>query len=285
MLSVNHTSTTREIVQQSTLADRGITIMQAKANPGTCQSENIERHMLVLYEAPDVVFEQRWGAKKEVGRSGPGKITTHPSGEYGRVTWKNPMDNIFVFINQSPISLFAETRFEISQFSLKDHFLFLDPFIGVIIKQILFQNQQPYSSIGSVYKESLCDTLFYHLIQNFGRMQTRIVSAVVKFSPSVMASMNQYILENMDQVIKISELAAIAHSSIFHFTRRFKKSTGSSPYQYILHAKFLHAKQMLSKTNLPIGEVAYMLGFTAPSHFDSFFKNQTGYSPSQFRML
>ena len=83
------------------------------------------------------------------------------------------MDNIFVFINQLPISLFAETRLEVSQFSLKDRFLFLDPFIGVIIKQILFQNQQPYSSIGSVYKESLCDTLFYHLMSKSGRVQTK----------------------------------------------------------------------------------------------------------------
>ena len=245
MLHVNDAGSTREIFQQSILADRGIAITHAKGNPGTCQSENLERHMLVLYEASNVVFEQRWGTKKEVGRSGPGKITIHPSGEYGRVTWKNPMDNIFVFINQSPISLFAETRLEISQFSLKDRFLFLDPFIGVIIKQILIQNQQPYSSIGSLYKESLCDTLFYHLIQNFGRVQTKIPLDVVKFSPSVMALMNQY----------------------------------------ILHTKFLYAKQMLSKTKLPIGEVAYMLGFTAPSHFDSFFKNQTGYSPSQFRKL
>ena len=53
-----------DLSHQSILADRGIAIKQAKGNPGTCQSENLERHMLVLYEAPDMVMEQRWGNKE-----------------------------------------------------------------------------------------------------------------------------------------------------------------------------------------------------------------------------
>jgi hypothetical protein len=40
MLSVNDAVSTHEIVQQSILADRGITISHAKGKPGTCQSEH-----------------------------------------------------------------------------------------------------------------------------------------------------------------------------------------------------------------------------------------------------
>lgn len=50
MSLVNDAGSTREIIQKSILANRGIAITHAKGDPGTCESENLGRHMLVLYE-------------------------------------------------------------------------------------------------------------------------------------------------------------------------------------------------------------------------------------------
>jgi AraC family transcriptional regulator len=47
--------------------------------------------------------------------------------------------------------------------------------------------------------------------------------------------------------ITISDLAAVAGLSQFHFIRAFKDSVGRSPYQYVLSERISVAKEMLSK--------------------------------------
>jgi AraC family transcriptional activator of pobA len=59
--------------------------------------------------------------------------------------------------------------------------------------------------------------------------------------------------------------------------------TGLNAQQHI-HQKLIEkAKELLSTTNLTIGEVAYKLGFEHPQSFSRLFKMKTKTSPAQFR--
>ena len=58
---------------------------------------------------------------------------------------------------------------------------------------------------------------------------------------------------------------------------------GQNAQQYV-HEKLIEkAKEMLSTTNLSVGEVAYMLGFEHSQSFSKFFKTKTHQSPLAFR--
>ena len=97
--------------------------------------------------------------------------------------------------------------------------------------------------------------------------------------------MLDHIQANLDRDIHIGELAAAAGLSLFHFAKLFKRSTGSSPHQYILHLRLKRAKWLLRKTETSLSEVALQAGFADQSHLTNVFRRFIGVTPSKFRTL
>jgi len=81
----------------------------------------------------------------------------------------------------------------------------------------------------------------------------------------------------------IDELAAVAHFSVRHFSRRFQSAMGCTPHTYITARRFALARQVLSQDRLKINQVADQLGFGSVATFSRWFSQQAGISPSRFR--
>jgi AraC family transcriptional regulator len=71
--------------------------------------------------------------------------------------------------------------------------------------------------------------------------------------------------------------------SQFHFIRAFKSSVGHSPYQYVLSARISVAKEMLSKSDLSIADVALAVGFSDASQLNRVFRKLIGVTPTAFQ--
>jgi AraC family transcriptional regulator len=71
--------------------------------------------------------------------------------------------------------------------------------------------------------------------------------------------------------------------SQFHFIRAFKHSVGRSPYQYILSERISVAKEMLSKSDQSIADVALAVGFSDASQLNRVFLKLLGVTPTAFR--
>ena len=68
-----------------------------------------------------------------------------------------------------------------------------------------------------------------------------------------------------------------------YFGDLMKKETGKSAQEH-LHLKLIDkAKEKIFDTDKTISQVAYELGFQYPQHFSRMFKNETGYSPNEYR--
>lgn len=64
-----------------------------------------------------------------------------------------------------------------------------------------------------------------------------------------------------------------------------KKETGKSAQEHI-HLKLIDvAKEKIFNPGKSISEVAYELGFKHPQHFTRLFKNVTGFTPNEYRLL
>ena len=92
-----------------------------------------------------------------------------------------------------------------------------------------------------------------------------------------------YISENADKSLTLEHLAKRASLSPFYFTRVFKKETGFTPHEYIIHVRLELAKFLLKTTNARIKEVAFRSGFNNESNFCTSFKKATGTTPLEFR--
>lgn len=92
-----------------------------------------------------------------------------------------------------------------------------------------------------------------------------------------------YISENLDQPLSLQQIADHVSLSPFHFSRIFKKETGFTPHEYIIHARVNMAKYVLRGTQHTIKSVARQCGFGNESTFCTTFKKVTGKTPAQYR--
>ncbi len=81
----------------------------------------------------------------------------------------------------------------------------------------------------------------------------------------------------------LQSLSRQYHISPSHLSHLFKKVTGTSVMGYLTDCRFAAAKRYLAETDLPIGTVLELCGFTDSSNFSRSFKAATGLSPTAFR--
>jgi AraC-like DNA-binding protein len=97
----------------------------------------------------------------------------------------------------------------------------------------------------------------------------------------------RHVLEHMqahlDQALPVTALAAVAQMSPYHFSRRFKQSTGLSPHQYLLLQRIERAKELLAQHRHRVAEVSYELGFPHQSHFTTVFRKLVGVTPRAYQ--
>lgn len=83
-----------------------------------------------------------------------------------------------------------------------------------------------------------------------------------------------------DSDLSVDDLAAAMNLSRVQLYRKVKAISGSSPVELLRTARLNRGYQMLVKGDKTVSEVAYDVGFTAPSYFTKCFKDEFGISPS-----
>jgi AraC-like DNA-binding protein len=92
-----------------------------------------------------------------------------------------------------------------------------------------------------------------------------------------------YIEEHPAENIELETLAEIAGLSKWHFARAFKQSVGTPPHFYLIQRRLERAQELLSETDLSLGQIALKSGFSDQSHFSRRFRMFVGVTPRSFR--
>lgn len=93
----------------------------------------------------------------------------------------------------------------------------------------------------------------------------------------------EFLQNNYDKKVNLTELLKQANMSRSTFLRNFKKYYGVTPSEYLTQYRIKQAKAMLSGTDKNITTVAHDCGFFDCSHFIRIFRDKTGVSPLSFR--
>ena len=97
--------------------------------------------------------------------------------------------------------------------------------------------------------------------------------------------MTEFIADNYSRDLSLAELSAVAGMSSFHFAREFKRSTGTTPHQYLIKYRIDRAKALLAESKMPLVEVGFRSGFSHQSHFTRLFHKLTGTTPHTYRLM
>jgi AraC-like DNA-binding protein len=100
--------------------------------------------------------------------------------------------------------------------------------------------------------------------------------------------LNGYFISDKPKNIGLPSVAYFAeelHLSANYFGDLIKKETGKPAKEYIQDKIIDVAKTKILVADKNVNEIAGELGFKYPQHFSRMFKNETGYTPNEYRLL
>jgi len=96
-------------------------------------------------------------------------------------------------------------------------------------------------------------------------------------------TVKKYIAEHLTGDVSLGRLGEQVYLNPFYLSRLFKKHTGISITDYIIHARIERAKELLRSTNRRVNDIALEVGFESASYFTRFFKRLIQMTPVEFR--
>lgn len=94
-----------------------------------------------------------------------------------------------------------------------------------------------------------------------------------------------YIREHINEPLNRKVLAAVAGFSVPHFHRIFTNHMGENIADYVRRVRLERAGRKLRMGAVDITEVALAAGYDTHAAFSKAFKQQYGFTPSEFRDL
>lgn len=85
-----------------------------------------------------------------------------------------------------------------------------------------------------------------------------------------LAQARQYVLQRMDKIITLEEVAEHLHMNTSYFSRLFSQELGETFKEFVTRVKMGRAKELLDQTNYSISTIGEMLGYKSQSYFQNF---------------
>lgn len=118
------------------------------------------------------------------------------------------------------------------------------------------------------------ETVFYKLLIALKNGETKISDA---------ETIRKYLLNHYESEVDLNKIAKISALSKNQVINVFKKKYNVTPYQFLLDFRLEKASEMILATDIPIGEICFMSGFTDYTAFYKSFKRKYDVSPFEYR--
>ncbi|WP_026513349.1 response regulator transcription factor [Butyrivibrio sp. LB2008] len=125
-------------------------------------------------------------------------------------------------------------------------------------------------------------------LMNMVRWQVYLISETLDYvseveaSDSIVSRAKAFVHEHYKEDISRTEIAECVYLTPEYMAKMFKKETGISLKQYITDFRIDKAKELLSRADARISDVATEVGFDNFSYFSTVFKKTTGLTPNEY---
>jgi len=232
-----------------------------------------------LERARYAVIRQSETGRKLVHDLGSRDVLVLPARQPHAVDWQRPADIVSLQLSSS----FIRAALGDSELRLQDAFTLRNPFLSAVAGQIRSAGQSE-RGITPAFAEAMATAIAYRIgMEASVDTGMRAPRAVYKLSEVQLRRIKCFIEDQLDQPLRLAELAEQVGLTKWHFIRRFGATYGVSPRDFITDRRIARARELLSSTGMPIIDVALEVGMTH-SHFSRTFLSRVGVSPSEYRL-
>jgi AraC-like DNA-binding protein len=150
--------------------------------------------------------------------------------------------------------------------------------IEIIINSIFIEQNSMELAYETIIKNKLEELIIY-LSREYSKLKSREALSLLRI-----ATVIEFLENNFNENINLENLAVMSNMSVRNFQRIFKKATGQSPIDYLIHIRIQKSKILLSESNLQVADIALQAGFNEYNYFSRKFKKSIGISPLKYRI-
>ena len=239
------------------------------------------RHVLCLHLGAPVQVSYRAGRYERQGTRLHGQFCVVPAGSSTRWTLTAPATSLLLRLNPSLMQDMAEHMHLVPELAPAIHIR--DPQIERIGWMMQAEEQDGHPG-GRIFADSLASALAARLLVLQTLASCRPTAAPARALPAwQLRAVQDYIEANLDQDLRLAELAAVAGLSVSHFKELFRQAAGMPVHRFVLVRRVERARQLLQEGKKTNTEIALEAGFAHPSHMARSVRHVLGLTPAQLR--
>ena len=241
-----------------------------------------QQHGVVVHFKPEQNSLRRIGDRVEVENVNVGDIAIVPAhaNHWQRIE-SEVSEGILLTLEPKIISRIAHENVNPERVKLLPTFAQSDPLIQYLALNIKANLDS--GNYDRLYAESLFHTLSMHLFKNYSTNKFTLKEYGDGLPPYKLKQALDYINDNLDQQIKLTDIAKLVDISQYYFCRLFNDSTGVSPYKYVIQQRIARARNLIKNSKLPLADIAYECGFSSQSQMTQHFRKCVGVTPKVYR--
>lgn len=135
----------------------------------------------------------------------------------------------------------------------------------------------------NVVMTRLAEVMLMHILRTFILREQNRQPYYATFNDSQLSQSLKKIHQDPSYAWSLISLAKEAGMSRTLFATKFKSMLGSTPMEYVTQWRMLKAKELLTRTQHPIAEVAEKVGYSSEASFNRAFKRISNTTPLVFR--
>src|SRR5215475_10646264 len=261
----------------------GVKIGHGRFLPGEGTNKHLNRHHIFIplagsFEASMVMVSGHIAH----GRRTVGQASIVPVGQQYSAVWKEELEDVAIHLDPDFVARQAGELVQTDSIDFIRDCEVGDPLVHQIGRSLAAEVDAG-APAGSVYAESLVNTLVAHMLRHYSSAGERFRHPLGGLPTHKLRRVTEFIEENLERDLSLAESAEIADLSPFHFARAFKQATGLTPIQFLTRRRIDLAKRLLVESELPIVEVGLRAGFKNQSHFTTIFRKITAMTPKAYR--
>ena len=238
-------------------------------------------HAVTVNIGPPVYVEHAFAREpRSRHRIDTGGVCVVPAGRLFASNWQDPYRMVWVAISPELLARAAQEETGGPRELIHGRGL-PDVMLGPLV--LALRDEVRAGRAAEAHARHLLNMLLCQLVHKHTTSGERTRPLLGGLSANTARRVTDYIEHHLDGPLTLSELAAFAGLSVFHFLRCFKQCAGMPPLAYVRRRRIERGKQLLARGEATIAEVAFRCGFSDQSSFARTFHRVAGVTPREFR--
>lgn len=267
----------------------GVAVRGYRYGPSDVGVPALRDYTVVAYRRGSTAMRRKVDSDSDTARwrderVGPGDVSLLTRAAPSHWVWPSDIEVVHVYLRPDEMADVCRQMYEreVDEVALRDELRAADP--DIHRTAMLIAAEAAAGAAGSrLMVDSLTQQLAVHILRRHADLVFREPPGSDGLTTAQIRTVRDHVAAHLADKLSLEDLATSVGLSRFHFARRFRASTGTTPHEYVTRARIDRARSLLTGSDQPLSSVAAACGFADQSHLTRVFRRLVGTTPGRFR--